>query len=199
MTSKTEIQSFWQWFGSVVREFERSPADHTLIQMLDARIAQLGSFAWELGPGVSEGFALTISPGGDRELLSATKEIVKAAPTIEGWEFFFAKPPKQWEPIFIIESAGGIEVEIDARAWRYALLKYPDGLFEIIVEAGGLENLPQESQYWAAEIVLDGYLGEEKRLELIVAIDITSKLSTDFEGSASHISNIRQHIAQQIV
>lgn len=196
MINDKKIQAFWQWFRSVASDFEKSLNDPVLLAKLDAQIAELGDFAWEIGPGQRTDYALTISPGGDRELLSRTQEIVGIAPAIAAWEFFAAKPPKQWDPVFSFENSDGREVHIDATKWRYVLLKYPDGMLEILIEAPNLQELREEDQLLAAEIVLDGFMGEQNRLELVDEIVVVPQIDVRFENSANPIANIANHFAK---
>src|SRR5215813_1484474 len=100
MTHDERITQFWDWFATAAGRFSEDFHDEALIRELDARVAALGPFAWELGPGLKEKNALVISPGGDRKSLRETRRIVSLAPEIPGWEIHPAKPPKQWEAVF---------------------------------------------------------------------------------------------------
>lgn len=55
----------------------------------------------------------------------------------------------------------GEEVEINASSWSYVLLKYNDGMFGVIIKAD-LTGLTNKERLTAAEILLDGVLGEKK-------------------------------------
>src|SRR5579872_4332405 len=142
------IINFWTWFLSNHKSFEWHLDNEELIHELDVRISEFGEFAWEIGPGIVTANQLVISPGGNLDLLPYTKKIVSYAKNIPGWEFHYAKPPKQWELIFDFEKHDRSQVEINASQWKYVLLKYDDGMFEIIIQTYDLRHLDENEQLY---------------------------------------------------
>lgn len=121
-------------------------------------------------------------------MLSHTRAIVSAAPSIPDWEFHPAKPPKEWTPVFEIQDDEGDAVEVDASEWTFVLVRYPDGSTEAMVEAANLGHVSPERRRWAAEIVLDGLLGEEKRLNDIDNVTVVDRLDDAMKMSAKPIA-----------
>jgi len=81
----------------------------------------------EIGPGQEKALSLTISPGGDPELLDTTKEIISLAPVLDNWEFLYAKPVKKWDnyfEVFINEEKIGIDIS----NWEYILFRNDDAM-----------------------------------------------------------------------
>jgi len=189
---------FWNWFSENQNEFGKHFENQSLLKELDLRITSLGDFSWEVGPGSKKPNALVISPGGHIELLKVTKEIIDLAPDFIEWEFHHAKPPKVWDLKFSIQDENENEIEIDANDWQYVLLKYPDNKFEIILAAAQMQHLSEESKHLAAEIVLDGLLGEQKRMELIDVIDVVRQFEDNHKGKAGSIVNLLKHLDKLI-
>lgn len=81
------------------------------------------------------------------------------------------------EQIFTIEDEHGRPLSVDASRWRYVLVEYPDGLHQMVIEAPDLVAASEETRLTAAELVLDHYLGEERRQKLIGEIEVVPALS----------------------
>lgn len=194
MTTHKQIIEFWDWFSNYAPQLGDEFENEELLQQLDQRINSMGDFAWELGPGSNTEYAFTISPGGDRELLAETQAIVDAAPFVSGWEFYSAKPPKQWESRFEIIDADGNPFQVETSGWHSVLLKYEDGAHELVVEAQNLTPLPADYQRWAVEIALDGLLGESRRLEVIDEVTVVAKFSRKENAAAFPVIEIRERI-----
>lgn len=192
--SPNRIRKFWEWFSTNYKSFGDNFENEELLEELDRRIGDLGGFAWELGPGIQAANMLVISPGGQISLLSQTKEVVFFAPDIEDWEFHYAKPLKQWDDfVFEIYKENGELVEIDASFWRYVLLRYNDGMFGIIIKAD-LIGFTRQEQITAAEILLDGVLGEEKRILAIAEIEIVPEFEDRYVNKSNDIKMLAEHM-----
>jgi hypothetical protein len=191
--NKLDTHMFWHWFSSHHNEFgENFDNDKTLAE-LDNRIMGLGDFAWEIGPGAEDNNQLVISPGGNLDLLPITKQIVSCAMNIPGWVFFYAKPPKEWKLIFHFQKGDGEVIEINASKWEYVLLNCEDDGFEIILQTYYLTNLSEEDKLIAAEILLDGILGEEARMLHITYIDIVEEFDFQNLNEVNDITYLKNH------
>jgi hypothetical protein len=192
----SDVSEFWRWFVSVSDQFGERFENTPLLEELDRRITSLGPFAWELGPAPkSSDSTLVISPAGRVELLRETKKIIDLAPPCPGWSFFPAKPPKEWERRFFMTDSKGKRVAVDASQWQYVLYKYPDGCFEIVIVAPDLARLAEEDRITAAEILLDGELGEEVRLSLIAEIEVVAE-AMDASVKTTPIVHISDHLGR---
>lgn len=141
MVDDATIDDFWKWFSSVCDSFGQAFENDRLIRELDERIAELGDYGWELGPGARDPDAsmLAFSPGGDVACLRETRHIVGRVPTCPGWEFYPAKPPKRWRRQVIVETADG-ELLIDAAGWKYDLRQRSSGAFDLMIVAPELKH-----------------------------------------------------------
>jgi len=191
-----KIRQFWEWFFENCQKFGASFENEELLESLDNWISQLGDFSWEVGPGKAKDNALVISPHGDHDLLQNTKQIIAGAKDCEGWEFYYAKPPKEeeWELIFTFETTEGEMVDVDASPWEYTLLKYDDGMLEIIIKAPDLRELDESDKQIAAEIVLDGVLGEEVRMRTICRIEVVDEFDRPYRDKAGNIKYLSEHV-----
>jgi hypothetical protein len=191
--NKLDTQMFWHWFSRHYNELgENFENDKTLAE-LDNRIMGLGDFAWEIGPGTKDNNQLVISPGGNLDLLPITKQIVSSAMNIPGWVFIYAKPPKEWKLIFNFQKGNGEVIEINASKWKYVLLNYEDDGLEIILQTFYLTNLSEEDKLIAAEILLDGILGEEARMLHITYIDIVEEVDFEYLSEVNDITYLHNH------
>lgn len=192
--NKLEINKFWAWFSLNCQNFGKDFSNTELINELDKRVTHLGDFSWEIGPGIDKENALVISPNGDIDLLRVTKEIISNAIPCDHWEYYYAKPPKHWNFVFDFTSVNGKELRMNAAEWQYVLLKYEDGALSIIIKDSQLSRLDKIDQLTASEIVLDGALGEETRINKIVEIDVVSEFDDSYKTKASSIKNLSNHI-----
>ena len=140
-TSITAIINFWEWFARNCRNFGANLENEHLLSELDAQVKRLGSFSWEIGPGKTKDHLLVISPSGDVDMLQETKIIIDNAIACDGWEYYYAKQPKQWDLRFYFVTGKGARLEVDAAQWEYVLLRFEDGMFTIIIKASDLQHL----------------------------------------------------------
>ena len=189
------VEDFWKWFSSIAPELEKDFDNEALLSELDERVATMGDWGWEVGPGVTARSALVISPDGVRELLPVARSIVSRAPHVVGWDFLCARPAREECCIFAIKSSNGADLSIDARSWRYVLFKYPDDIVELLLEQGSIACELEDDQYTAAVVLLDGLLGEEARLLSISHVEVTVSLPTEHAMHARPIRGLPEHLA----
>jgi hypothetical protein len=67
-------------------------------------------------------------------------------------------------------------------------------MFEIIIKAPGLQQLDESDRQTAAEILLDGLLGEEVRMQTICGIDVVEEFEKPYGDKAGNIKNISDHL-----
>lgn len=196
MVTEHLIAEFWQWFKSICGCFGDRFQNRELIDELDSRVERLGRFSWELGPGVKDSHnnALVLTPCGDPALLVETRTVIEGAPECPGWEFYPAKPPKEWSRQFALQAYDGSRVSIDASGARYVLIQYPDGVFDVLLADRGIAALPEDLRQTATELLLDGELGEERRMVSIHTVDVVGEFEGDMQRKSSRISCLSAHI-----
>jgi len=190
------IREFWSYFARAAPFLAGNLLNEKMQDELDLQVARLGSaLSWEIGPGSSKPNALAISPGGDPDLLSITRTVISEAPPIDGWEFHPAKPPKKWDLQFSL-SEGSEVVDVDARSWRYTLLDFGDGVYDLTLEAQNLNAVGDELRSAAGEALVEGILGEERRIEVIGRIDVVTRMSRGAAKEAGPIANLAMHVEE---
>jgi hypothetical protein len=192
--NNSEVVEFWNWFTKNCQDFGSDFDNTSLLEELDVRIKRLGNFSWEIGPGKTQENSLVISPNGDLELLPFTKKIIASAKNCERWEYYYAKPPKEWEFKFEYSISSGVKLEVDASKWKYVLLRYEDELFQIIIKSLHLTYISHEDKLAIAEIVLDGILGEEMRMQTIAEINLVEDFEILYRNKASNITDLLNHL-----
>ena len=196
MTRLTEaaVMSFWRWFSSIAQKFSSNLEDEGILRELDDRIRSFGDLAWEVGPGLGKSNALVISPAGAPELLHLTEEVVKYAPALPEWEFHSAKPPKAWSLRFTLEGVDGASIDIDARSWEYVLFRDPDGKLDVLVHAPDLETVAEDLRLTAAEIAVEGVVGERVRLGRVGEIEVATHLDEELRDRATSLEELAAHV-----
>lgn len=192
------IDAFWSWFCGIAGRLEASFDTPALLRQLDHEVRKLGNLAWELGPGVGAENALTLSPDGDPELLQLTERIVARAPALPRWELFDSRQPR--EPAYVFSLGGGAsdDLAIDASGWRYALLRYRDGGIGLVLEQGNLAGASEADRYLAACILVDGLLGERRRLRWVTDVQPVRALADDLAAKANPVTVLVNHLRQLV-
>jgi len=190
MNNNSEIELFWRWFSGNQADFGHKFENKELLSELDKQLANLGVHSWEVGPGLYCEKQLVVSPGGELTLLELTNKIVSLAPTINDWEFYPAKQPKEWSLQVNLWTQTGTEVKIDGSIWKFVILKYEDGATEIIMQASNVINLNIEDKITAGEILLDGLLGEENRIRWFQYIDVIDQFDKEYSSQAQNIKEL---------
>ena len=189
-----EVRQFWAWFVTIAPRLETDFEHPILLAELDERVSMLGDVGWEIGPGRTCENALTISPDGDPEMLRVTKAIVSASPRVPAWEFHAARQPRTPNLTFTLDAPAGLPRVIDASGWRYALLRYPDGMVEILLEQQNLADLREEDRYTAAVLFIDGTVGEETRLRCICEVTPVVRLPLPQADKANDVAVLAEHL-----
>ncbi len=165
------ISRFWSWFSDHSVELADANIPQTLIAQLEEQLFAIHRLDWEIGPGRSAPNLFALSPRGDRQALKLTRGIVAQAPKLTGWEFYPAKQPREWNLVFSL-NVKDKEVEIDGKRWEFVAYKFDDGTYDLVLKPDSTKGLSDDYLNWAATIIADGEIGEEKRLELIGNIEV---------------------------
>lgn len=191
----TYIQ-FWNWFQQNKIFFEEPEISDSAIKLIDQQIGNIGDFAWEIGPGHIKQLALTISPGGDKNLLDSTKEIISLAPVLSNWEFYYAKPIKEWDNYFDV-IFNGEKIGIDISNWEYILFRNDNGSYDIQIIPVGIPSILMSNEselYGLVEMVLESIIGEEKRLEKIDDLEVVNEFDDNLVKNKVSILNLPDHL-----
>jgi len=128
-------------------------------------------------------------------LRQRTQEIVSQAPVLEGWEFYSARRPKDWDYKFVMERSDGRgSIELDASDWGFVLLQYPDGAREVLLQGNNLPALDDDERWQAAAMTLEGILGEEVILEKINEFELADQLEPRFAAQQRPIQGLREAV-----
>lgn len=182
---KEKIEAFWQWFCNSVDQIKEVLSnDHhegrkSLVKTMDNQVLQFGMFTWEMGPSEEQHYFLTISPNGNEELLEISKQIVKLSPTFPDWEFYYAKPAKKWDLKFRVFDDFMEEHRIDASSWQYLIENNSSNDIEIVIEAGNLSHLDQETKITAVDLVVTSLIGEAFKIYNVKGLQVMNAFDPD--------------------
>jgi hypothetical protein len=94
--------------------------------------------------------------------------------------------------LFDFQKENGDVIEIDASKWKYLLKRYEDG-FEILIQMYDLTSIGEEDKFLAAEILLDGILGEEFRMLHINYIEIVELFGDQYLNKTNDMNYLDKH------
>jgi hypothetical protein len=180
--SRPDVSELWSWFRKNANELADNYANSSLLDHLDIRVRRINpQLSWEIGPGISKPLQFVVSPNLDRSLSEIARAVVSDAPKLREWEFHSARQPKKWN--YKVElSNGKTALPMDASAWTFMLLKYPDGTREVLLKASSGANLTRKQRETAAAIVSESVLGEELLLHSVDEFDLVEKLPARFKN-----------------
>ncbi|MET0465208.1 MAG: hypothetical protein ABW007_18750 [Chitinophagaceae bacterium] len=191
----TLIKSFWEWFANNAYRMNLESASDAFLAELDEQVVNLGDFAWEIGPGFHKENQFVLSPHGDKEILKQTRDVIGKAPVMDKWEFYPARQPLQGNLVFVLNTDPG-EISFDATNWQYILYQFHDGTFDIILKAPNIAALSPADQSLAARLAIDGAIGEEKRIELFVDIEVVEAFEDGEKPLAPTLPLLPDHLKQ---
>ncbi len=194
--SQIRINNFWDWFRDAAGALAANVENPALLKELDSRVRDLDpKLSWEIGPGLSKSSQLVISPNLDRDLRETAREIVARAPFIPDWEFHAARQPKKWDYKLELPSGVGGGLHLDASGWTFVLLRYPDGVHEILLKGNNLPTLGDDERWQAAAITLESILGEDMVLDRINEFELVDQLEPRFAERERPIQRLREAVA----
>lgn len=203
--AKTEqIESFWEWFveyEDTIKEFfdEESLVDkNALIEEINNQVLDFGMFSWEIGPGSSRNYYLTISPNGKSDQLELSRRIMAAAPDLPDWEFHHAKPAKDWNLQFTIYDDFMREQLIDASEWQFALVPKPSRQVDIFLQADNIDFLDAETRATAGDLVVTNLLGEERKINYVRRIEILSAHEEPQQAADQPIGRLKEQLEAMV-
>jgi len=169
------IDRFWRWFSE--HEFALADANipQALIADLEARLFAIHPLDWEMGPGRNAPNFFALSPRGDPQVLQVAKQIVARAPILVNWEFYPAKPPRNWNLRFSL-MIDDRSVEIDGKRWEFVAYRFKDGSYDLVFKPDCDYGVTPDYLQWAATIIADGELGEETRMTHVPNIEVVMSL-----------------------
>lgn len=204
-SDKEKIEAFWDWFANNVDHIKEVLANDfhegrkSLVKTMDNQVLQFGMFTWEMGPTDEQVYFLTISPNGNEELLEISKQIMEFSPSFPDWNFYYAKPAKEWDLKFSVFDDFMEEHRVDASSWNYLIEGSSSKNIKILIEAGNLAHLDQETKMTAVDLVVTSLIGEAFKIynvKSLLVVDVfdhqqtsigknINNLATEFEVGSS--------------
>ena len=165
-------QQFWTWFAGNEKRFRNveTPEKEALLDELKEHLCMFNDSLWfEIGGHPDGPSELIISAQGRSELFPKVRELVEAAPTLEGWSFIAFKPAHGFD---FVTRYKGLTLSPKA-SWFMPLESHKDA------EALGLRvayahfDKSKEKTYLAATyVVLEAGLGELEVAEKIQHVEV---------------------------
>lgn len=194
-----KIDAFWQWFvrteEQILTFFAADVDDDraTLIESINNQVLDFGLFAWEISPGEQKPFRFTISPNSNAERLALSKLIISKAPPLRNWEYFYAKPAKDWDLVLSVYDDWMMERSIEAFQWHYVLLEYPNDTLELLIQAQNIHFMDEESQRAAVDQVLINIVGEENNITFFTNVRIVDEIPDEYVETSAPMLELKEH------
>lgn len=194
-----KIDAFWQWFvrteEQILTFFAADVDDDraTLIESINNQVLDFGLFAWEISPGEQKPYRFTISPNSNAERLALSKLIISKAPLLRNWEYFYAKPAKDWDFVLSVYDDWMMERSIEAFQWHYVLLEYPNDTLELLIQAQNIHFMDEESQRAAIDQVLINIVGEEDNITFFTNVRIVDQIPDEYIETSAPIRELKEH------
>lgn len=166
-----KINDFWDWFVEHEKKFRIIQDPHAAREMLDNQILQFGVFAWEIGEGRNKPHTFTISPNGSSKMLRRSQAIIGEAPEMKHWEFFSAKPARDWDFVLEMYDSFMVKQRIDSADWEYLLRMTPEFKIRILLYAENIDFLDEDDKKSASDFVINSIIGEADKIDYVDSIE----------------------------
>lgn len=194
----SKISHFWEWFQENEQMFKEVTDPQALVEAMDNQVLEFGMFSWEIGEGKTRPYYLLVSPNGNGNRLEISYKLMEAAPDLRDWEFHYCKPPRDWDFRVEIHDQFLVSQQIDASEWEYVLVKTPDGLVEVIIQANNMSNVDPEDKLNTAETALIKILGEELVIDYLCALEVVPEFSPEHEHFCQAMRTLRRNFEKLI-
>ena len=186
------IEAFWKWFVSYAEQISAEPDCPALVEELDRRVSELHKdISWEIGPGRFHALAAcTVSVPEPTTASRRGERGGTAAPNVTDWAFFPARRPKDWDYKVVLKDVGSEPVLISATAWRFVMLRYSDGQYQIILEGQNMPAMSEDRCWQAAAITLESILGEDVLMDKVCEFSLVRELTDDLAAKAAPIQQL---------
>lgn len=168
---RNKINDFWEWFVEHEEKFRIIQDPHAAREMLDNQILQFGVFAWEIGEGRNKPHTFTISPNGSAKMLRRSQAIIGEAPEMKHWEFFAARPARDWDFILEMYDSFMVKQRIDAADWEYLFRLTPEFKIRILLYSENIDFLDEDDKKAAADFVINSIIGEADKIDYVDSIE----------------------------
>lgn len=165
-----KIRNFWDWFVEHEEKFRIITDPRMARDMLDNQVLQFGIFAWEIGEGNNKPHTFTISPNGDAKMLRISKAIFEEAPELPQWEFYHARPARDWDFTFEMFDSFMVKQKVDAADWEYIIRMTPERKIKLLLYAENVDFLDMDDKLSAADFVINSIIGEEDKIDFVESI-----------------------------
>ena len=165
-----KIEHFWKWFMEHEEKFRIVTHPNLVREMLDNQVLQFGVFYWEIGEGLEKPHTFTISPNGNEKMLQRSEAIMELAPDLPLWEFYAAKPARDWDFTFEMFDSFMVKRKIDAADWEYIIRMTPERKIRLLLYAENVDFLDMEDKLVAAHLVINNIIGEADKINYVDSV-----------------------------
>lgn len=185
-----QVKEFWDKFENHVKMTSVDIYEPDFLSYIDKTIGTW-DLTWEIGPGTTREFSLTISPNGNPVKVQQCESIIGLAPNLVNWEYFRFKQPKEnWNLLNMPEYG----LEIDATDWTHVLSQFPEGDFNLLLKADNIRSFEKQIQEIITDLILTNLLGEEIKMNEISSFEIVDKF--DSENGISRLWTLPMQLAR---
>src|SRR5258708_20412921 len=175
-SSQKPAASFWAWFRRHSKQIEKLIDDSdavNLSHLMSPRIDELiPGLAWEVGPGKSRPYLLTLSPEGDDAKRRQIDSILSLAPQDLKWEFHSSRQARNIQKEIELVTDG---IKVTTTDWLFTANENIDAKkIDILAINKNLAHIKPKEALKAVFIFLDSALGEDAVEEWVGNIGIAA-------------------------
>lgn len=188
-----KVKQFWDWFIDNEYQFREVTDTKTVIELLNNQVLNFGLFAWELGEGRKKPHSFTLSPNGDKRRLQLSREIIKQAPDLRQWEFYYCKKEKRgWDYSFEMYNSGMIKQIYDASKWEFVLAEEDNEKISILFCAPNIATIDFDDLPAVGNMVVINLLGEELKTNHVHSIEFIDDFLPEDEKWIFDLPDLRR-------
>jgi hypothetical protein len=195
---QSKISQFWTWFQQNEQHYRELTDVQAAKEAMDNHILDFGLFSWEIGEGTSRPHYFVISPNGDAGRLELSRRIIEAAPYLRDWEFYYCRPPKNWDFKFEMYDRYLLKQQFDASNWEFALVERPENQIEIIIKTDNLETLDMDDELDAGDFAITQILGEELVIEYLEAFEMVTEFRPEHPTETYKMPQLKHQFEKMI-
>jgi septin family protein len=122
--------------------------------------------------------------------------IIGEAPNLKDWEFFAAKPARDWDYVLEMYDSFMVKQRINIADWEYLFRMTPNFKIRILIYAENIDFLDEDDKRSASDFVVNSIIGEADKIDYIDSIEFISFVNETQDDDIKSIVEMRFEFEQ---